>query len=119
MDNLSAIQALGALAQSTRLDVFRFLAGREPKGASAGEIARAMTVPHNTMSSHLAILARAGLVSGHRRSRSIVYRASVARLRDVTLFLIADCCGGRPEQCAPLAADVSAVAKIGAREEIA
>jgi DNA-binding transcriptional ArsR family regulator len=108
MDTESAILTLAALAQSTRLDVFRYLAGREPDGASAGEIARAMAVPHNTMSSHLAILARAGLVSGQRRSRSIVYRASVARLRDVTLFLVADCCGGRPEQCAPLVAEATA-----------
>jgi DNA-binding transcriptional ArsR family regulator len=119
MDNESAILALAALAQSTRLDVFRFLTGREPDGASAGEIARAMAVPHNTMSSHLAILARAGLVAGQRRSRSIIYRASIARLRDVTLFLVADCCGGRPEECAPLSADMSALATKSSRKEIA
>ncbi|WP_457796278.1 ArsR/SmtB family transcription factor [Methylocystis sp. S23] len=107
MDNIEAIAALAALAQTTRLDVFRLLVRREPEGAPAGELARLMAVPQNTMSAHLSVLARAGLVNGERRSRSIVYRANLPRLREVTLFLLKDCCGGRPDVCAPLVADLT------------
>ncbi len=106
MDNIEAIAALAALAQTTRLDVFRLLVTREPEGVAAGELARIMGVPQNTMSAHLAILARAGLVTGERQSRSIIYRANLTRLRELTLFLLKDCCGGRPEVCAPLIADL-------------
>jgi DNA-binding transcriptional ArsR family regulator len=106
MDNIQAIAALAALAQTTRLDTFRLLVSGEPDGIAAGELARLVAVPQNTMSAHLAILARAGLVSGDRQSRSIIYRANLARLRELTLFLLKDCCGGRPEVCAPLVADL-------------
>lgn len=106
MDNIEAIAVLAALAQTTRLDAFRLLVAREPEGIPAGELARLTAVPQNTMSAHLSILARAGLVTGERQSRSIIYRASLTRLREVTLFLLKDCCGGRPEVCAPLVADL-------------
>src|ERR1700677_1661646 len=102
MDNKDMLLALAALAQSTRLDAFRLLVRREPDGLPAGDLARSLAVPHNTMSSHLAILSRAGLVKGERRTRSIIYRANLGRLRDMTLFLIKDCCGGRADVCAPL-----------------
>jgi ArsR family transcriptional regulator, arsenate/arsenite/antimonite-responsive transcriptional repressor len=104
---MEAIAALAALAQSTRLDTFRLLVEREPEGVPRGELARAMAVPQNTMSAHLAILARAGLVIGERHSRSIIYRADLSRFREVTLFLLKDCCGGRPDICAPLVADLT------------
>jgi len=74
---------------------------------AAGDLARLVSIPQNTMSTHLAILARAGLVRGERRSRSIVYRADLERFREVTLFLLKDCCGGRAELCAPLIADLT------------
>ena len=64
MENAEAIIALSALAQATRLDTFRLLVRREPDGIPAGELARLMEVPQNTMSTHLAILARAGLLRG-------------------------------------------------------
>jgi DNA-binding transcriptional ArsR family regulator len=54
------------------------------------------------MSTHLAILSRVGLVRGERRSRSIIYRADIERLRELVLFLLKDCCGGRADLCAPL-----------------
>jgi len=107
MDNTDAIAALAALAQTTRLDTFRLLVTREPGGVAAGELARLMDVPQNTMSAHLAILARAGFVRGERRSRSIIYRADLARLRELTLFLLKDCCGGTADVCAPLIADLT------------
>src|SRR5450631_1737062 len=100
MESEDAILALAALAQSTRLDVFRLLAKHEPEGLAAGDIARSLAVPQNTMSSHLAILSRAGLVSAQRFSRSIVYRADLAQFQAVVLFMLKDCCDGRPEICA-------------------
>ena len=107
MDNNEAIASLAALAQPTRLDAFRLLVSREPEGVPAGELARLLAAPQNTMSAHLSVLAHAGLVTGERRSRSIIYRANLARLRELTLFLLKDCCGGRPEICAPLVADLA------------
>ena len=107
MDSELTILALGALAQPTRLDTFRLLVRHEPDGLPAGEIARLLDVPQNTMSSHLAILARAKLVTSERHSRSIIYRADLATFRALTLYLVKDCCGGRPEICAPLIADLS------------
>ena len=102
MESEAVILALAALAQSTRLDVFRLLVSHEPNGLPAGDIARGLAVPHNTMSSHLGILSRAGLVRSERRSRSIIYRADLAQLREVVTFLLQDCCGGHPDVCAPL-----------------
>ncbi len=104
MDNEPAIAALGALAQGTRLDTFRLLVKHEPDGLPAGEVARLLEMPQNTMSAHLATLARAGLVRSERQSRSIIYRADLDRLQDLMLFLVKDCCGGRADLCAPLVA---------------
>lgn len=106
MESVDAILSLAALSQATRLDVFRLLVKHEPDGLPAGDIAKALAVPANTMSAHLAVLTRAGLVSPRRHSRSIVYRADLARFRAVMLFLLKDCCGGRTEVCAPLIADL-------------
>lgn len=107
MESEIAILGLAALAQSTRLDVFRLLVKHEPEGLAAGDIARALAVPQNTMSSHLAVLSRAGLVTAQRHSRSIVYRADLIRFRAVMLFMLTDCCDGRPEICAPLIEDLT------------
>jgi ArsR family transcriptional regulator, arsenate/arsenite/antimonite-responsive transcriptional repressor len=107
MDLERSVVALGALAQATRLEAFRLLVRHEPAGLPAGEIARQMMVPQNTMSGHLAILARAGLVRADRRSRSIIYRADLDGLRALMLFLLKDCCAGNAELCAPLIAELS------------
>ena len=102
MEAENAIAALAALAQSTRLDTFRLLVKHEPNGIPAGELARLLDVPQNTLSSHLTILSRAGLVRGERHSRSIVYRADLDTFRKLTLFMVQDCCGGSAELCEPL-----------------
>jgi ArsR family transcriptional regulator, arsenate/arsenite/antimonite-responsive transcriptional repressor len=102
METESTILSLAALAQTTRLEVFRLLIKHEPQGLAAGEIAKALAVPQNTMSAHLSVLSRAGLVTARRISRSIVYRADLARFQAVMLFMLNDCCDGRPEICAPL-----------------
>ena len=107
MDEENTILALGALAQPTRMAVFRLVIRHEPDGLPAGEIAASLNVPHNTLSTHLSILARAGLVTSVRHSRSIVYRANLECLRATLTFLLKDCCDGRPEICAPLIADLN------------
>lgn len=102
MDKEQVILALAALAQATRMDVFRLLVKREPEGVAAGDVAATLSVPHNTLSSHLAVLERAGLISSQRHGRSIVYRADLAAFEKVALFLLKDCCGGQQEMCASL-----------------
>ena len=108
MDLDAATAALAALSQPTRLETFRLLVRHEPDGLPAGEIARQLDVPQNTMSAHLAVLARAGLAKGERQSRSIVYRADLEGLRTLMLYLVKDCCGGNAALCAPLIADLMA-----------
>ena len=107
METEPAILALAALAQSTRLEAFRLLVRHEPGGVPAGEIANHLAIPANTLSSQLGVLTRAGLIRSERRSRSIIYRADLDRLRDLVLFLLKDCCGGRAELCEPLLAELT------------
>lgn len=107
MESNQAIDVFAALSQATRLDAFRLVMAHEPQGLPAGEIARQLDVPQNTMSTHLAILTRAGLLEAERQGRSIVYRAVIGRVREITNFLVQDCCGGRPELCDPLIADIT------------
>jgi DNA-binding transcriptional ArsR family regulator len=107
MDTEIAVLALAALAQQTRLDAFQLLVKHEPDGLPQGELARLLAVPQNTLSSHLNILARAGLVRSDRQSRSIIYRAELTRLRDMMLYIVKDCCDGRPELCEPLIAELT------------
>jgi ArsR family transcriptional regulator, arsenate/arsenite/antimonite-responsive transcriptional repressor len=102
MDSEQIILAMAALAQPTRLETFRLLVKHEPGGLPAGEIADTLAVPHNTLSAHLSVLSRSGLVTSKRNSRSIVYRADLQVFQKMTLFLLQDCCGGHPDVCAPL-----------------
>ena len=106
MDEIGAIEALAALAQPTRLDVFRFAVRAFPDSLPAGEFARRCDVPHNTMSTHLAILTRAGLLAVERQGRAMQYRFRLEGFRALMKFLTGDCCGGRAEICAPLLADL-------------
>jgi|SRR5579875_82262 ArsR family transcriptional regulator len=94
-----ALAALAALGQQTRLEIFRLLMRAEPDGMAAGVIAAAIGCPHNTLSAHVSILARVGLVRGTREGRSIVYRADVDGIRRLIAFLVTDCCDGHPELC--------------------
>ena len=108
MDTSRAVTALSALAQESRLKVFRLLVREGPEGMAAGDIARSLNVPHNTMSSHLGILSRAGLVVSRKESRSIIYSVDLKGTRDLLTFLIKDCCRGKPEVCQPLIASALA-----------
>ena len=103
MDVKRAVDALGALAQDSRLAVFRLLVRRGPAGLPAGEISRRVEVPPTTLSFHLAHLSRAGLVTSRREGRSILYGASFTGMQELIAFLLENCCqeeGG----CAPRAA---------------
>ncbi len=102
-----AISALAALAQPTRLAIFRLLIKHEPVGITAGVIAETIGAPHNTLSSHLAILVRAGLLRSTREGRTIIYRSNVEGMRALIGFLVNDCCDGHPELCNLVAEDAS------------
>ncbi len=104
MDMKKAIDALGALAQETRLAVFRLLVTAGPAGLPAGAIAESLGAPTSTLSFHLAYLSRAGLVVSRRESRSIIYSANFTGMRGLLDFLTRDCCAGRPEMCRPMPA---------------
>lgn len=101
-----AVEALGALAHDTRLSVFRMLVKAGPDGLIAGAIAAAADVPPSTMSHHLGILERAGLVESERESRLIHYRADYDGMRQLLAFLMEDCCQGVPEMCSELLAQL-------------
>jgi protein-tyrosine-phosphatase/DNA-binding transcriptional ArsR family regulator len=109
LDESRAIDGLASLAQVTRLGAFRHLIAAHPASVPAGEIARLCDVPHNTMSTHLGILTRAGLVTVERDGRAMNYRANVAGLRRLVAFLLRDCCEGRPELCDDLSRLLSAI----------
>jgi len=112
----AAIDALSALANPTRLAAFRRLVTAGPEGMPAGEIARLLNVPHNTMSGHLAELSLAGLVDSRREGRSIIYAANLDGLAWLVGFLVGDCCGGRPDACGddhPLLARIAAITQRG------
>ena len=108
MELINAVSQLGALAQESRLRVFRLLIPAGPEGLAAGEIAQRIGIPHNTLSSHLAILRQSGLVASRRQGRSIVYSIDGEALRGLLGFLMRDCCQGRPEICAPLLSELDA-----------
>ena len=102
MKKLAVIGALGALAQETRLDIFRLLIQKGPEGIAAGEIGDRLGLPSPTLSFHLNQLRFAGLVTSRRASRSIIYTANFKVMNDLLLYLTENCCGGQPELCAPV-----------------
>jgi DNA-binding transcriptional ArsR family regulator len=104
VDNGAAISALGALAQETRLAVFRLLVKACPDGVSAGDIADAVDATPSTLSHHLSLLERAGLVTSRRVGRMLFYATDYAGTRALLSFLMEDCCQGRAELCGGLRA---------------
>ena len=105
MEVKRAVQSLLALAQDTRLTVFRLLVEAGPEGMNAGAIAEAVGVPAATLSFHIAQLARAGLVTSRQESRFIFYSASFAAMDDLIAYLTDNCCQGG--QCLPKTAAAS------------
>ena len=107
MDTDTALSALSALAHPTRLQAFRLLIQHEPEGLSTGELVDASRLTQSTFSTHLAILAKAGLVKSEKRGRQFIQRAEIDALKDLMLFLAKDCCQGRAELCEPLLAELA------------
>lgn len=107
MDTEDALAALAALAHPTRLDAFRQLVRHEPEGLSTGALVVASGLTQSTFSTHLAVLARAGLVTAEKQGRHQIQRASLDALRALTTFLVRDCCQGRAELCEPLIAELA------------
>jgi len=105
METPAAVQSLSALAQESRLAVFRRLVERGPEGMPAGEIAAALEIPKPTLSFHLAQLERAGLARSRREGRSILYSADYEAIAALVGFLYENCCGSaascRPGKRAP------------------
>ena len=97
MDKTQAIEALAALAQDRRLDIFRLLVSVGDAGLPAGEIATRTGCLQNTTSGNLAVLSRAGLITAAREGR-----ADFAAAGALIGYLLEDCCNGRPEVCAPV-----------------
>ena len=99
--------AFAALSQQTRLDVVRLLIKAGTDGLTAGQISTQLDVLQNTLSTNLNILVNAGLVRRVREGRSVRYFADFAGMRDLLGFLLEDCCGGTPDLCEPLIAQIT------------
>lgn len=102
MEDKSAIKMLAALAQAHRMKVFRLLVHAGPGGLSAGDIAGTLGVPPSSLSFHLSQLEHAELVRSWRVQRHIFYAVEFSAMRGLLSFLLADCCQGTPDACAPL-----------------
>ncbi|KZD21218.1 helix-turn-helix domain-containing protein [Tardiphaga robiniae] len=98
-----AVERFASIAQPTRLQALRLLLSVYPESLGAGEVARRCEVPHNTMSTHLATLMRAGMIEAAKDGRAMNYRADLTGYRGLIDYLTRDCCGGHPELCAPTA----------------
>ena len=107
MRNEVAVARFGSIGQPTRLQALRLLLACHPKSLAAGEIARRCEVPHNTMSGHLSILHRAGLVELERDGRAMNYRVDTGGFRGLVDYLARDCCEGKPELCRPLSLETT------------
>lgn len=107
MNQDSAISALAALAHSTRLDAFRRLIRHEPDGLPTGALVEASGLNQSTFSTHLSVMAKAGLVIAEKRGRHQIQRANMPSLIALMTFLAKDCCEGRAELCQPLLAELA------------
>ena len=104
MDSNAAVTALSALAQPSRLAVFRWLVECGPQGAFPGEIAERLGITPATLSFHLKALQHADLVERDRNGRFVRYQANFAVMNALLDFLTTNCCGGQPALCAPACA---------------
>lgn len=111
MESKTAVAGLSALGHEGRLTIFRLLVAAGSAGIAAGAIARRLDILPNTLSANLGVLAHAGLIVSRREGRSIVYSADYAAMSALLGFLMADCCNGAPEICAPLEAIVASAAQ--------
>ena len=113
MEKTEVIAALAALAQDTRLDVFRLLVQAGPEGLAAGQIGERLRLPSATLSFHLNQLRHAGLVTFRRESRSLIYAAAYAAMNGLLAYLTENCCQGDTSACGPGVCDGSTLVKPG------
>ena len=118
MEQKAAIAALSALAQETRLDVFRLLVTVGPAGLPAGVIADRLGVLPSSLTFHLNLLHRAGLISQTRRSRQLIYAAEYGAMTDLLAYLTENCCG-TGTNCAPACSPADAFATGESDEAVA
>jgi DNA-binding transcriptional ArsR family regulator len=111
MEKPDAIAALAALAQDSRLDVFRLLVQAGTDGLPAGQIAERLGMPPNSLSFHLNQLRHAGLVTFRRESRSLIYAAEYAAMNDLLAYLTENCCQGDAASCGVGICDTTTIIK--------
>jgi DNA-binding transcriptional ArsR family regulator len=111
MDQKHAITALGALAQETRLELFRLLVARGPEGLPAGVIAEKLSVMPSSLSFHLQQLVHAGLIAQRRLSRQLIYSAEYGTMNELMGYLTENCCGRGATVCSPVCNPADTFAK--------
>jgi ArsR family transcriptional regulator len=116
MEKHSVIAALAALAQDNRLDVFRLLVKAGPEGLAAGQVAKALGIPPNTLTFHFDRLRQAGLIAVRRESRSMIYTAQFDTMNGLVGFLTENCCKGVTDECGPSCAAPVSTSKSGAKK---
>lgn len=99
MKSEQVVKALAALAQPTRLAVYRMLVARGPEGIAAGQVAEKLKVAPATLSFHFRALSHAGLVESRQEGRFIYYAANFAAMNGMVAYLTENCCGGNPDAC--------------------
>jgi DNA-binding transcriptional ArsR family regulator len=119
METKAALKALSALAQETRLAIYRYLVEAGPDGAFAGTVAEALGVPSTTLSFHFKELSNADLIEGQQQGTYIRYTAKLDTIQAVVGYLTETCCGGNPEMCTPVAVPlpIPAVKRKASRQQ--
>lgn len=102
MDQTKAIDAFAALAQESRLAIYRLLVREEPNALRVSDISKRLEIVPSTLSGHLAVLRRAGLLKSARQQREIHYSANIGTMNDLVSFMLKDCCEGQVENCAEI-----------------
>lgn len=103
MDQEHAIETFTALAQDSRLEIYRLLVREAPEGLPVGEISRRLEIVPSTLSGHLGVLKRTGLLKSTRHQREIHYAANLESMGDLVRFMLEDCCDGKVENCSEIA----------------
>lgn len=103
MDNEQAIETFTALAQDSRLAIYKLLVREEPHGLSVGEISQRLNIVPSTLSGHLGVLKRAGLLKSTRHQREIHYATNLDAMGELVRFMLEDCCDGKVENCGEVA----------------
>jgi ArsR family transcriptional regulator, arsenate/arsenite/antimonite-responsive transcriptional repressor len=117
MKTSDALSALAALAQESRLDVFRLLVQAGAEGMPAGQIGERLGLPSATLSFHLSHLKHSGLVKYRRESRSLIYTADYAAMNDLLAYLTENCCQGNSSACGVNLCNPETISEGAARYE--